>query len=67
MRKIVNKHVVKAIELIGGYDKTAAKLKLHRSNLSMWVRGVQRVPIKHAVRLQKFTKGEVKWILIVSS
>ena len=50
----------KVIEHFGNQVILANKLGLKSQNISEWVRGVNSVPLKHAIEIERLTKGKFK-------
>lgn len=50
----------KAIDLIGGVVVLSEQLGVHHTNISKWLHTDVEVPIRHAIKIEKLTKGKVK-------
>lgn len=51
----------KAILFFGGTVALAKKLNVDNSNVSKWLYEKRPIPFKYAVKIEKLTKGEVKF------
>ena len=52
--------IKKAILFFGGTVKLAKKLNADHSNVSKWLYSKLPIPLKHAVKIEQLTKGEIK-------
>jgi len=50
----------KAVLFFGGTGAISKILKANHSNVSQWLYGTRTVPVKHAVKIEKLTKGAIK-------
>jgi len=50
----------KAIVLLGGVVVLSEELGIHHTNISKWLHADVEVPIKHAIKIEKLTKGKIK-------
>ncbi len=51
----------KAISFFGSTIKLAEKLNYaNQSNVSKWLYETRLIPIKHAIKIEQLTKGEIK-------
>ena len=55
-----NVAVRKAVMLFGGTVKLAEQLQTHNGNVSKWLYKKLPVPIKHALKIERLTKGQIK-------
>lgn len=53
------KPLKEAIAIMGGQVKFAKKLGLAQQTISAWVTTFKRAPAKHAISIEKMTKGKV--------
>ena len=51
----------KAILFFGGTVALAKKLNVDHSNVSKWLYEKRPIPLKYAVKIEKLTKGEIKF------
>ena len=58
--KYKNTNVEKVILRFGGTVKLAKKLDANPSHVSQWLYGTRPFPVRHAVKIEKLTKGEIK-------
>ena len=52
--------IKKAVLFFGGTVKLSKKLGVHHATVSKWLYGRLGIPIKHAIRIEKLTKGQIK-------
>ena len=52
--------VSKTVAYFGGVVKLAKILNTNHSNVSKWLYGEQPMPIKHAIKIERLTKKEIK-------
>jgi len=50
----------KAVSFFGGVLKLSEKLNVQQSSVSKWLHSKLPVPIKHAVKIEELTNGEIK-------
>ena len=50
----------KAITLFGGTVRLAKNLNTEDGNVSKWLYKQRKVPIKHALKIERLTKGQIK-------
>lgn len=55
-----NASMKKAILFFGGTVKLSEQLKTHNANVSKWLYGRRRIPLRHAIKIEQLTKGEIK-------
>lgn len=51
----------KAILFFGGTVKLAKTLNVDDSNVSKWLYEKRPIPLKYAIKIEKLTKGEIKF------
>ena len=47
--------IEQAVQAVGGQAKLAQMLGLRRQQVSSWLRGVERVPLKHVRKIEEAT------------
>ena len=50
----------KAVLFFGGVVKLSEKLGVHQGTVSKWLHSKLSIPIKHAVKIEELTKGQIK-------
>lgn len=55
-----NNAMKKAVIFFGGTVKLSEKLNIHNAHVSKWLYGRRLIPIKHAIKIENLTKGEIK-------
>jgi len=55
----MNKHISKAISIVGGQTALAVELKIAPSNVAMWLNGARPVPVHHVKSIVRLTGGAV--------
>lgn len=55
-----NVAIEKAVLFFGGTVKLSEALKVDNSNVSKWLYLKLPIPLKHAIKIEKLTKGEIK-------
>jgi DNA-binding transcriptional regulator YdaS (Cro superfamily) len=58
--KAKNPELAKAIDIAGGVVELSKLLGVPHSSVSRWLNTDMPTPIKHAIKIEKLTKGKVK-------
>jgi len=58
--KVKNPALAKAIHIAGGVVELSKQLNVPHSSVSRWLHTKIPVPIKHAIKIETLTNGEIK-------
>ena len=50
----------KTVLLFGGTVKLSKKLNVDQGNVSKWLHSKLPIPLRHAIKIEQLTKGEIK-------
>lgn len=56
-----NEYFKKIIDFFGSQTELAEHLGIKKQNISMWYHGKQAIPITHAIKIERLTKGKFKY------
>ena len=57
--KVTKPELYKAVNVIGGVVLLSKKLGVTYTSISKWLHSDIKIPIKHAIAIEKLTKGKV--------
>lgn len=55
-----NVAIEKAVLFFGGVVKLSEKLNVQQGTVSKWLHSKLLIPVKHAIKIEKLTKGQIK-------